>query len=255
MRLFDVATVVENGGHWTSESDSRECLVRVSAGEVCGDVNPTLQVTTGQGDGSTYRFLPFAIEARLTRNIWCAQEDDPDWLSKSLRDASERAILLALITEPYTDAEAGFWNAIPMSTGAGDATTVEAKMVGLREAWAAQFVPKKGEYPILYGSAYDLKALSDHKLIDIDGDEITTIWGDPFVLLPEAEAGTLYISGPLKVYLSPVSEAEGYEIRGNRVEYHAYRLAAIDVAPCSIGTYGVVEEPEPEPEPEPDEEP
>jgi len=44
MRLFDVATVIENGSHWPSEGDSRDCGLFIAGGEVC---SPPVEGTGG----------------------------------------------------------------------------------------------------------------------------------------------------------------------------------------------------------------
>lgn len=225
MRLFDVATVVESGDHWPSEGDSRACAVSVIGGDVCDWDNPTLTVVEGTGDGDSYRFLPFGIEGKFTRRIGCARDDDETWFKKQLNNVSERAIEHALITAPYADAVTGLYAATP--SGA-------AGFVALRTAWLGANV---GEVPIFFVSALDFKTVKATGLVadtDVPDVRVWDIWGEPIIVSDLLPAGTMYATGEITVYLSPVENFFGYELAGNIKEYRVNRLAAIDTAPCSI---------------------
>jgi len=241
MRLFDVATVIENGSHWPSEGDSRDCGLFIAGGEVCSPPvegtggTVTLNVVAGLGDGATYRFLPFSLEAAFERPVKCMQDDDPEWLAAQLKEATERAVLLSLIHPPYADAEVGFFSA-GLQYGNGTQTLPE-RFVGLHQMWEDRLIPQEGKYPIAFVRPEDIAVLLDSHLIRYRAkdDELFTVWDEPVILLPSGQSeGDLFLTGSITVYLSPVEKLQGNEVLGNKVEYRALREAAVDTAPCAI---------------------
>jgi len=244
MRLFDVADVIENGNHWPSEGDSRGCSLLIVGGEVCDPPLATdtayngtrkLEVVEGTGDGGTYRFLPFTIEAIFERNVTCMRDDDPEWMAEQLRLSSERAALLSLINEPYVGAEVLFANA-GMQTGPAP-TDLGYGLVMLHQMWEQRSAMEEGKYPIVFIRPEDVAVLLESHLIRYRAkdDELFTVWGEPVILLPSGGSeNDLFITGPITVYLSPVEKIQGNEVLGNKVEYRAIREVAVDTAPCLI---------------------
>lgn len=239
MRLLDAATVVNGSGRWTAgqDMDTRSCAISVTLEEAC-DVG-TSTVITGAEDPDKYTVRAFGINALLPRSVGCERKDDNEWTAEQLRDATEQAIGRALVVEPFTGSET--WVGV---TGVATvpytpatpvvAATLAAAVIAGRKAWVATNIGNA----VLHVPSSLLPALIDQRIVMDDGDE--TVWGDAVVVNDGYEAlDQPFWTGPITIYLDAVQSGEtGRTILGNRVDYSAYRVAAVDMAPCAVVLVG-----------------
>ena len=232
MQLLDVVNLVDENGHAPDSRYPRECAVSVDIFDVCDDAHTPIKVVTA-GEPDLGQFKSFPLIARFNGRVACASPDDPEWLAKQLRLATEVALGKALVAPPY----AGATNWI------GDAGVAQqADVIAGRAHWAANHVIDPGALPVLHVAPELLPGLIDQDIVRFKNDETYTVWGDPVVVNAGYAGFPSFWSGNIAVYLSPIAyEDEIYRnLRANTFVLQAIRTASVDMAPCTVVRNGAM---------------
>lgn len=249
MKLLDAANVNPDDRRWMlgDNRSSRACGVQVSLEDPC-DPAIIQMVNSNTTRPGSYYVSPFAIRARLTRPVTCAEPDDLSWTLAALNEVTEMALGRALVTQVNDAAESwvggtGVQNVVIAGAPTPTAAQLGTAISAAREQWFKTVVSPGGP-PILHVPPKMLIAAEASGAVKVTGpEEVISIWGQPVVVNPGYDIAAPYIFfTPAKpvIWLSDVDDEGGAVSKAqiNQTDIFANRIAAIDIPPCAIVRVG-----------------